>query len=350
MRVAELIIASCMLAVSGAGPASAQVEPLRVLEQARRDRLEMDKRLAREAVARRLKEQADQAAQANAQRKLEKERAVAGTAAPTPLTTPPGPLTPSTPHEPSSAREVVPGAPIAAASSAGAPATPASAQVAASPDGERTTFPPGSPTESANEVAPSGQSGEPGASPVDQAVPGSATPATPASGAASDLPAPDQPVAQAPVEPPVAPPPRVVITVDKATQRMRVTVDGKLRYTWAVSTGRPHFETPAGTFRPLQLARVHYSREWDDAPMPYSIFFTGRGHAIHASNDTRRLGRPASHGCVRLAPAKAAALFALVRAEGPGATRITITSGKGARRAVEARARRQARRARPARI
>ena len=71
-------------------------------------------------------------------------------------------------------------------------------------------------------------------------------------------------------EPPPAPPPRVVITVDKAAQRMRVTVDGKLRYSWPVSTGRPHYETPSGTFRPLRLARVHYSKEWDHAPMPHS--------------------------------------------------------------------------------
>jgi lipoprotein-anchoring transpeptidase ErfK/SrfK len=125
---------------------------------------------------------------------------------------------------------------------------------------------------------------------------------------------------------------------------MRVTVDGKLRHSWPVSTGRARYETPTGTFRPLWLAKVHRSKEWDDAPMPHSIFFTGRGHAIHASNATRRLGRPASHGCVRLAPAKAAALFALVQAEGPSATQVTITNGTSAEKAgrprtVEARTR-----------
>lgn len=127
---------------------------------------------------------------------------------------------------------------------------------------------------------------------------------------------------------------------------MRVTVDGKLRYSWAVSTGRAHYETPTGTFRPLYLARKHYSKEWDGAPMPHSIFFTDRGHAIHASNATRSLGRRASHGCVRLAPSKAATLFALVQAEGVSATKVTITNGaslgKAARLRTGARARKRA--------
>jgi len=118
---------------------------------------------------------------------------------------------------------------------------------------------------------------------------------------------------------------------------MRVTVDGKLRHSWPVSTGRARFETPSGTFRPLRLAKEHYSKEWDDAPMPHSIFFTSAGHAIHGSNATRRLGRPASHGCVRLAPSKAAALFALVRAEGPSATKVTITNGTSVGKAVRPR-------------
>jgi lipoprotein-anchoring transpeptidase ErfK/SrfK len=118
---------------------------------------------------------------------------------------------------------------------------------------------------------------------------------------------------------------------------MRVTVDGKLRYSWAVSTGRAPYRTPAGTFRPLRLAKEHYSKEWDDAPMPYSIFFTAAGHAIHSSTATRQLGRPASHGCVRLAPSNAAALFTLVRAEGPGTTKVTITNGASAGRTARSR-------------
>jgi hypothetical protein len=50
--------------------------------------------------------------------------------------------------------------------------------------------------------------------------------------------------------------------------------------------------------------------------MPYAIFFTDAGHAIHGSHATNHLGTPASHGCVRLAPRHASILFGLVRVEG----------------------------------
>jgi len=116
----------------------------------------------------------------------------------------------------------------------------------------------------------------------------------------------------------------VLITVDKTTQRMSVSVDGQPRYAWSVSTGKAGHETPAGSFTPSRLVKDHASKEWDNSPMPHSIFFTHRGHAIHGSNATRSLGRPASHGCVRLAPANAAKLFALVRSEGMRNTRIVI--------------------------
>jgi hypothetical protein len=115
----------------------------------------------------------------------------------------------------------------------------------------------------------------------------------------------------------------VLIAVDKTTQRMSVSVDGQPRYAWSVSTGKAGYETPVGTFGPSRLVKDHASKEWDNSPMPHSIF-THRGHAIHGSNATRSLGRPASHGCVRLAPANAAKLFALVRSEGLGKTRIVI--------------------------
>jgi hypothetical protein len=117
----------------------------------------------------------------------------------------------------------------------------------------------------------------------------------------------------------------VLVTIDKATQQMTVSVDGERRYTWPVSTGRAGYATPSGSFKPFRLEKDHYSREWDDAPMPNSIFFTQKGHAIHGSFETRRLGSPASHGCVRLAPANAATLFALVKAQGLGNTKIVLT-------------------------
>jgi lipoprotein-anchoring transpeptidase ErfK/SrfK len=109
----------------------------------------------------------------------------------------------------------------------------------------------------------------------------------------------------------------VSIVVDKTTQRMTVSVDGQQRYTWPVSTGTADYSTPVGTFTPSRLARVHYSREWDNAPMPHSIFFTDAGHAIHGSRATSHLGSPASHDCVRLAPRHASILFDLVMLEGP---------------------------------
>jgi lipoprotein-anchoring transpeptidase ErfK/SrfK len=117
----------------------------------------------------------------------------------------------------------------------------------------------------------------------------------------------------------------VLISVNKTTQRMTVTVDGTERYSWPVSTGLADYATPTGAFTPSRLVKDHYSKEWDDAPMPHSIFFTGSGHAIHGSQATRLLGTPASHGCVRLAPEHARTLFSLVMAEGLGSTRIEVT-------------------------
>jgi hypothetical protein len=117
----------------------------------------------------------------------------------------------------------------------------------------------------------------------------------------------------------------VSIMVDKTTQRMTVSVNGQQRYAWPVSTGTVDYSTPAGTFTPSRLARVHYSREWDNAPMPHAIFFTDAGHAIHGSRATNHLGTPASHGCVRLAPRHASLLFDLVTVEGPENTRVEIT-------------------------
>src|SRR5918993_1773000 len=123
----------------------------------------------------------------------------------------------------------------------------------------------------------------------------------------------------------------ILISIDKSAQRMTVRVDGEVRHVWAVSTGRPGYATPSGSFRPFRLEKDHYSREWDDAPMPHSIFFTAAGHAIHGTNAVRRLGSPASHGCVRLAPGHAAKLFALVQSEGLGSTKIVVTGAEASR-------------------
>src|ERR1700692_3989305 len=91
----------------------------------------------------------------------------------------------------------------------------------------------------------------------------------------------------------------ILITVDKTAQRMTVAVNGETRWSWPVSTGIPGRDTPSGKFQAFRMEADHFSKEFDDAPMPHSIFFTKVGHAIHGSFDTRHLGSPASHGCVR---------------------------------------------------
>jgi lipoprotein-anchoring transpeptidase ErfK/SrfK len=118
----------------------------------------------------------------------------------------------------------------------------------------------------------------------------------------------------------------IEIEIDKSAQRMTVTVDGAVRHTWAVSTGKRGHETPAGSFRVLHMTEMHYSRKYDNAPMPHSLFFTNNGHAIHGTTAVKMLGRPASHGCIRLAPANARTLFELVEREGKAGTKIVITA------------------------
>jgi hypothetical protein len=118
---------------------------------------------------------------------------------------------------------------------------------------------------------------------------------------------------------------KVAITVDKDAQQMTVAVDGVERYHWPVSSGLPSHETPNGSFRTFRMEEDHYSKEFDDAPMPHSIFFTKIGHAIHGTDSESRLGSPASHGCVRLSRANASTLYALVQAEGVLNTTVTLT-------------------------
>jgi hypothetical protein len=136
----------------------------------------------------------------------------------------------------------------------------------------------------------------------------------------------------------------IKITVDKAAQTLTVVRDGEVLHKWPVSTGRVGRFTPDGTYQAFRMEKDHYSREFDDAPMPHSIFFTKRGHAIHGSLETGKLGRPASSGCVRLAPENAKVLFDLVKAEGVLKTKVTIA---GDERVALARADRQLTRGRP---
>jgi hypothetical protein len=134
----------------------------------------------------------------------------------------------------------------------------------------------------------------------------------------------------------------LLIKVDKSAQQMTVTEDGNLLYTWPVSTGRAGYNTPNGAFTPFRMDRDHFSREWDNAPMPYSIFFTQQGDAIHGTYEARYLGHAVSHGCVRLSVQHAAILWDLVKKNKMTHTAVLLTGNiPGGGAAVMARARPQ---------
>jgi hypothetical protein len=118
---------------------------------------------------------------------------------------------------------------------------------------------------------------------------------------------------------------KVSITVDKDNQQMTVAVDGVERYRWPVSTGNPSHETPNGKFQTFRMEEDHFSKEFDDAPMPHSIFFTKVGHAIHGTLSEGNLGNPVSHGCVRISRANATTLYDLVKRDGLLTTTVTLT-------------------------
>jgi len=121
------------------------------------------------------------------------------------------------------------------------------------------------------------------------------------------------------------PAPEVEILVDISNQTMTVDVNGWTYGRWKVSTARDGYYTPRGSWRPFMLKKMHYSRKYDISPMPNSIFFLG-GYAIHATHYINQLGRPASHGCIRLHPQNAAKLYSLVQKHGLKSTRITISN------------------------
>lgn len=116
---------------------------------------------------------------------------------------------------------------------------------------------------------------------------------------------------------------KILAKIDISEQRMKVYANGKAIHSWPVSTGRRGYRTPTGTFRPGRMHRRYFSKKYYNSPMPYSVFFYG-GYAIHGTNAIKRLGRPASHGCIRLHPKNAARLFSLIRKHGKSQTRIRI--------------------------
>lgn len=115
----------------------------------------------------------------------------------------------------------------------------------------------------------------------------------------------------------------IVAKIDLSDQRMQVFVNGWPRYSWAVSTARSGYRTPVGTYKAVRMEKMWYSRKYDMSPMPHSIFFKG-GYAIHGTNYLKRLGTPASHGCVRLHPDNAAQLYSLVRENGMANAQILV--------------------------
>jgi hypothetical protein len=127
---------------------------------------------------------------------------------------------------------------------------------------------------------------------------------------------------------------KVLVSIHENTQEMTVSVDGRQEYVWPVSTGLSRYATPAGTYQPFRMEKDHFSVEWDDAPMPHSIFFTPLGHAIHGTEHVDHLGRPASHGCVRLSQENAATLYALVQEAGLPNTTVIVNGSASADKPV----------------
>ena len=117
----------------------------------------------------------------------------------------------------------------------------------------------------------------------------------------------------------------VLVIIDKSQQKMTVSVNGAERYEWPVSTGRAGYSTPSGTYTATSMNKIWYSKQWDNSPMPHAIFFMRDGHAIHGSYEVRNLGKPVSHGCVRIAPKNAAKLYALVEENGLANTQVVVT-------------------------
>jgi len=116
---------------------------------------------------------------------------------------------------------------------------------------------------------------------------------------------------------------KVVAKVDISDQKMRVYINGIPRHSWKVSTGRSGYRTPVGSYNPTRTHKMWHSRTYNMSPMPYSVFFH-RGYAVHGTNQVKRLGRPASHGCVRLHTKNAKRLYSLVKKYGRANVQIKI--------------------------
>ncbi len=116
---------------------------------------------------------------------------------------------------------------------------------------------------------------------------------------------------------------RLVARVDLSQQRMTVSIDGEMIYSWPVSTGKKDFETPIGYYNAQRKYTMWYSRTYDNAPMPFAVFFY-QGYAIHGTNAVSRLGQMASHGCVRVTTKNAKVFYDLVSEVGLAETLVEI--------------------------
>ena len=132
----------------------------------------------------------------------------------------------------------------------------------------------------------------------------------------------DQADIEAPIEPKT---PIIVANIDKTSQEMTIFVDGVEEHSWPVSTGLPGYATPSGTFTTSSMNEIWYSRQWNNTPMPHAVFFTKKGHAVHATDQVSKLGRPASKGCVRLSPKNAKTFYNLVKEHGLERTEVVLS-------------------------
>jgi hypothetical protein len=126
----------------------------------------------------------------------------------------------------------------------------------------------------------------------------------------------------------------LLIEIDKSAQRMTVALNGRQLYVWPVSTGAAGYDTPSGAFKPFRMEIDHHSDEYDNAPMPYSMFFTQNGVAVHGTYEAHHLGHAVSHGCVRLSVKNAATLWALVKREKMANTSVVLTGAIPGTRSV----------------
>lgn len=101
--------------------------------------------------------------------------------------------------------------------------------------------------------------------------------------------------------------PENAIIVSKANQKVYRFEDGKLKYIFTCSTALPEFDGTEGEYKIFSRQIKHWSKKYE-LWMPYALFYH-EGYALHATTQIRKLGRQASHGCVRLHPRDARILF-----------------------------------------